>query len=154
MLWSLGTDQPLCHRCADLYGLGSILYELAVGQGITGVALFSRSATIQGDEQLLPDEQRILQYREIGTTKSDHGLNPRTKLARHSIPIAIRKLTLDLIAQLCDPDPMARLPRSAIGKRHHVPGDLQWLIRRVDILIKTLANSEAQFRREARKKAK
>jgi eukaryotic-like serine/threonine-protein kinase len=41
MLWLLGTDTPECHMRADFYGIGSILYEVATGQGLTAVALGS-----------------------------------------------------------------------------------------------------------------
>lgn len=43
LLWELGTDDPACHRRADLYGLGCVLFELITGQPITALSPLSSS---------------------------------------------------------------------------------------------------------------
>jgi serine/threonine protein kinase len=150
MLWQLGTDHPDCHRRADLYGLGSLLFELATGHGITALALFPRISTIQADV-VLPPQERQKQY----GGRSDEirsWFDTACVLASSGIPPVIREPALTLIRQLCDPDPVMRLPKTGPGRRAPATSDLNWLLRRVDILSKALSNAEAQSRRLARKK--
>jgi eukaryotic-like serine/threonine-protein kinase len=141
----------MTHRSADLYGLGSLLYELTTGQGISSVAIFPRSQVLHAD-LALPDTRRSLQYRarhdDIRTW-----IHSALAIAESGIPRAIRLPTVELIQQLCDPDPLVRFPKVVGKKRKPLPGDLNWLLRRTDILTKTLRNAEAQRIYENRRRA-
>jgi len=50
-----GEETPQAHKCADLYGLGSLLFELATGVGITHLALGFGPTLIR---QTLTDRRR------------------------------------------------------------------------------------------------
>jgi eukaryotic-like serine/threonine-protein kinase len=142
MLWLLGTDEALCHRLADLYGLGSILFELITGQGITAVTLFPRYSVVQGDHSLADDARRRQYDARIDEIRSWY--ETAYLLASTGIPPEIRPLTLKLLRQLCDPSPRLRLPRLAPGRRVQGVTDLNWLLTRVDILTKTLSQAARQ----------
>jgi serine/threonine protein kinase len=136
MIWCLGKDDPLSHRLADLYGLGSLLFEFTTGQGITSLALAPQYSLIQFDLRL-PEDQR---KRQFGARQNEVRAWFETAYvsAGPEIPKEIRFETLTLLRQLCDPDPMSRLPKIAPGQRLRLPTDLNWLLRRIDILIKRL----------------
>jgi serine/threonine protein kinase len=142
LFWGLGEDRPHFHRCADLYGLGSLLFEFITGQGITALALLPRLGEVQNDMRL-PDEQRRIRY--LSRQNEIRSWFETAYLAASSdIPRSIRHETVDLLRQLCDPDPGARLPRAKIGGRASIPLDLNWLLRRVDILQRRLSAAEHQ----------
>jgi len=152
LLWQLGRDDAVTHRSADLYGLGSLMYELVTGQGLTSVAIFPRAHVLHAD-LALPDARRSLQYR-ARHDELRSWIESALAIAEPGIPKAITWPTVDLIRQLCNPDPLLRFPKVIGGKRRPLPADLNWLLRRTDILIKTLSNAEAQRIREGRKKAR
>jgi serine/threonine protein kinase len=62
VLWKLGSDSRDCHLRADLYGLGSLLFEIAVGQGISLFALYPQGAQILADHALNKLD-RLTRYR-------------------------------------------------------------------------------------------
>jgi hypothetical protein len=144
MLWQIGEDDPHSHRRADVYGLGSLLFELITGQGITSLALAPRFSLIQSD-LLLPVDQRKSRYRSrLNEIRSWYEIAYVS--ASPEIPKSIRFETLELLRQVCDPDPGARYPKSGFGQRR-LPADMNWLLRRVDILIKRMEVAEAQSRK-------
>jgi eukaryotic-like serine/threonine-protein kinase len=145
MLFGAAVDSAMCHRCADLHGIGSVFFELAVGQGITGIALFPHSAKVMAHRSL-PDAQRRAQYQaDLAEVRSWY--EPAFDLFDAAIPKAIRQQGGQLLRQLCDPDPEKRLPRVALGKRAVRPDELCWLLRRTDILRLTLNNDIRQKQR-------
>jgi serine/threonine protein kinase len=145
MILGVGTDSPLSHRCADLYGIGSILFELAIGQGITGLALFPNAGTVLF-RRSLPGDQRRKEYKlRLAETRSLY--QQSFEVFDSAVPASIRQPAGQLIRQLCDPDPYMRLPKVAPGKRAPRPDELSWLLRRADALRLALSNDLRQAER-------
>jgi serine/threonine protein kinase len=139
-LWELGRDENLAHRAADLFGLGSLLYEFMTGQGLTGVALLPKGHLINAD-RLLPEGQRRLIY-AARHNEIRAWVESALAIAESTIPKVIRQQGLQLVRDLCDPHPINRFPKVVGIKRRRIPDDLNWLLRRTDILLKQLKNSE------------
>ena len=68
-----------------------------------------------------------------------------------AVPPAIRQQATTLLRQLTHPSPSLRLPRS-FGEARVAFGNMEWLLRRVDILILTLTKALAQADRLSRRK--
>ena len=150
LLSGLGFDTPETHRCADLYGLGSLLFELTFGQGITGLALQPRMAVIDSTASL-PALKRQAAY--AGQVSEIRGwYEPFFAAFENTCPGSIRGAAGALLRQLCDPDPSRRLPAVAPGRRAQRANELQWLLRRVDSLRLALRNDIKQRQRLAIKK--
>ncbi|WP_084469931.1 protein kinase domain-containing protein [Jiangella gansuensis] len=138
LLWLRGTpDDEDAHRAADLYALGSLLFELGTGQGITAAALPTPHDVVQ----------IALADRQAGIRRDLGALRPRYEIPlaqfHHACPPAIRHETTNLIRQLCDPDPSARGMK--VGSRRPIRGEgLNWLLRKADILQKRLKHNAAR----------
>jgi serine/threonine protein kinase len=135
-LFLQGEDTPRAHKCADLYGLGSLLCEVVTGQGITSLALGFGPEIVEDSIKLARVNRRV----DLSALRSRY--LPAYRLFEESIPGQIRQPSLRLLKQLCDPVPEMRLPIIRSGKRQVVEEDLAWLLRRADILLKTLKQSE------------
>ncbi len=144
-LWHLGRDNPITHVCADLYGLGSLLFELTTGFGISSVVLFPQLPLIVSDQSLPPDRREAVYSARLPEIRS--WFQPAYDLFADASPGCIRPQAIALLRQLCDPDPNARLPQLRPGHRAARPNALAWLLTRADILRLTLANHDRQQRR-------
>lgn len=141
LLWWQGTDDPGCWRAVDLYHLGSVLFELAVGHCLTST--------------VLPDALSILNsmastpasIRKTGYDSRIADLRARMEFAWElfdaEVPGSIRPQASTLLRQLTDPDPSRRVHRIR-GRALPLDRGLEWLIRRADILRLTLAKADAQ----------
>lgn len=124
----LGADFCL----ADLYGLGSLLTELATGHSMTSLALGSWSDVLTASQQdFLNGVQRDLST-----------LRPQFRLAAQQAaslaPKSIRPHIESLLFQLCDPVPSARVPKRR-GRPVAITETSRWLLARADILQKQLS---------------
>ncbi len=128
-LYLQGRNTVEAHLCADLYGLGSILYELATGQSITVMALgfgldLVKRSTAAG-----------MQAKSVDLTFLRSTFAPALDVLAESLPPAIRTRGTALVRKLCDPLPLARLPKSSpIRKKAGKDKGLEWLLREADIL--------------------
>jgi serine/threonine protein kinase len=143
-LWMQGGSDAASLRSADLYGLGSLFSELATGHPITALAIGSwQTAMAEAHRDISNGIHRDLAI-----------LRPQFRRAIEEIgeelPKAIRRNSVELLSQLCDPVPDQRHHRTKLGRRVVNQQGLDWLIRRVDILGKQLqveTNTRARYRR-------
>ena len=109
-LWHLatGTDKTALRR-ADIYLLGSVLFEIATGSGITPVVLphwyFHLSSTAGMDRQ-----DREASFRAAGHHMSESHEMALDVLA-DEVPPEIRQPVVSLVRQMCDPIPARRESR-------------------------------------------
>jgi eukaryotic-like serine/threonine-protein kinase len=127
-------------RLGDIYGLGSLLFEIGTGQAITKIALGFGPDLIR---------QSLIDYR-AGIRADLDGLRPRYSTAlglfESELPKQIRSRAVDLVAQLCDPVPEQRLPRRRYGRRAPLGAGLEWLIVQADTLRKMLNTADSRRR--------
>lgn len=116
----------------DLYGLGSVFFELFTGLGIT-------STVIPKPRQEMLNAMAAYRRGQIIRLE---GLRSRYRTVveglASALPSPIRIEASNLLMQLCDPVPERRFPPARPNRKREEPPALNWLIRRVDILIRAL----------------
>lgn len=130
-LWLQGTQDPEDQARADVFLLGSLLFEMATGVALTALVTGNPAAVIHATAALPPaDRERDWQ---ANIPKLREGARPAMESFALSLPPAIRVRARSLLEQLTDPDPACRLS-AAHGARRHIsdPWDLQWLLDRID----------------------
>lgn len=140
------SERGLC-KLADLYGLGSLLFEVVTGQGITSMAL-GRGPDIV---QFALAEARAGRRMDLSSLRGNYA--KAYLMFQTSVPSVIRDSATGLLKQLCSPVPEERLPRQRYGA-HPVDNNLEWLLRRADILIKGVSISTRRSYRSKRGEAK
>jgi eukaryotic-like serine/threonine-protein kinase len=131
-VWLCGSEEPQEMATADLYLLGSLLFEFATGVGFTAVALGDPRAimaTVQpwSVEARADDlENRRHELREQ--------FAPVYDLFMRELPPHLRGAGRELLAQLTHPDPIRRLPPNLRWSDVR-PWRLDWLLRRIDTLL-------------------
>jgi serine/threonine protein kinase len=128
-IWKLGATDLEGLRRADLYLLGSLLFELATGHGFTTIA-FPNEWLVAGASPTISYADRIATLR--GSAEAAIEVFGRT------LPNAIRQPASALLRQLCDPDPSRRELRFRAEAKLPLVG-VEWVLRRTDILLRTLA---------------
>lgn len=129
-VWGLGDATGATFYWGDLYLLGSLLFEMATGQGITSMAIPDVHARRQHAMGLGPDERKREFVAQLPNLRAQFEL-PFDIFARE-VPGPMRHEASHLVRRLCDPDPVAR-GRGLLG-RIRDPRSLEWLLRRVDIM--------------------
>ncbi len=131
LLYLTGGEDEVAFRRADVYLLGSVLFELCTGQGITSLVFGNPQAVLQQAMQVEP-ARRSAEYR---SRLAEHRsrFEPTFLLAEQELPRHLRDEGRKVLRRLCDPDPAQREKRYRADRR--IPTwDLGWLIRRVDVL--------------------
>jgi serine/threonine protein kinase len=135
LFWLLGVDDDVSFRRADIYLLGSLLFELATGQGMTGIAIPDRQARFMAALSM-QESERLRSFRAtVGVLRASYKLALDVLAAE--LPPSIRLDVVDLVRQMCDPDPAAREHRFRAERRTQTWG-LEWVFRRVDIISRCL----------------
>ncbi len=127
-LWGLGSDDADAMRRGDLYLLGSVLFEIATGQGLSGLVVGNPLRVAQSKRELSV-EARHSNYASVRRAlQRDH--ETAYMLFANELPAAIRTDAVALLRQLTSVDPAQREPRYLKGLP--TVWDLQWVLRRVD----------------------
>jgi serine/threonine protein kinase len=148
-LWGLGTHDALDQWRADLYHLGSLLYEIGTATGITSAALGDPRAIMRRAAGLGSVQNRLVDF-DFRIPALREQFDPVIEAFGIDVPPTIRVEATRLLRQLVDPDPTARIPIKPLG-RLRIEWDLQWLLRRVDIMMKRLAAEERVRSRRRRR---
>jgi serine/threonine protein kinase len=128
-LWRQGNDNEACWRRVDLYHLGSLLYELATGQGITMLALGSPMPILVRN---LPKDVVVLKSEFAAAIPALRAaFDSAIDLFAQEVPPSMRFEAVRLVRQLCSPDPRGREPANRLDRKG---SGLEWVIRRTDIL--------------------
>ncbi|MEZ0579299.1 protein kinase [Nocardioides sp. MH1] len=135
LLWLTGEPaNAAAFKAADVYALGSLLFELGTGQGISAAALPTPAEALR----------EALADRAAGVSRDLAALRPRYEIPlshfREACPPAIRNEATELIRLLCDPVPSERQPKILGHRKSNGPG-LTWLLRRADILERRLKHN-------------
>lgn len=130
-------------RAADYYGLGSLLVELATGQGMSLLAM--------GDHgRVLAEAQAD---RRAGIERDLATLNPQFQSVIESIvlefPRSVREDARLLLSRLCAPAPADRTLGSPFRRDRLTRDDLDWVLRRALIMQRRLTIEERDGRRGA-----
>lgn len=143
LLWGLGNTDAETMRLADLYLLGSILFEMASGQGLTGIALGNPRAIMIGTVGMTRAE------READFAAHTSDLQTRYELAyalfEQETPNPVRAVASRLLRQLSSVDPLRREPAAHRRRGLPVRWDLQWLLRQTDIMTLTLRTERQRY---------
>ena len=147
-LFHLGRDGKTTWQYADLYFLGSLLFEIATGQGLTTASLGDVRGILAATGGMTA-EARLAEFaarrNDIQTRFESSYLQFRNELPPQIVVEGER-----LLRQLTSTDPTKRAPRRR-GRKVLSPFDLQWVMRRIDIM--TLALTIGTRSPSPRKKA-
>ena len=141
LLWRQGTGDPVDALRADLYLLGSLFFELGTATGITSFALGDPLAIVAQAGSLDPHARRSEYTGRMEDMREQYELAYRT--FTKELPPEIAHSAGELLRQLTNPDPARREPQRpfrGLPQRW----DLQWLLVKIDILLKQLAVAEQQ----------
>jgi serine/threonine protein kinase len=149
VFWLQGVDDPTYWAAVDLFHLGSVLYELVLGYGITSVVLPNGRTILQAMAMEDLAVRKAAYQAQISVLRAQMAL--AWEPFETAVPASISSQTSALLRQLTDPDPARRTPRPFGRPSRHGEG-LEWLLRRTDILLRSLRNAEAEAARTARRK--
>ena len=133
-LLGLGRSSEDDFKYADFYLVGSVLCEVISGQQMNSLVP-SNSATTQAFLAALPAEREAM----FGTWASRAVMDYSNAISLISadIPAVIRHQVVALLTQLCHPVPKMRATRQR--REQNLPAwGLEWVLRRVDIIMRRL----------------
>jgi len=135
-LWLQSTDQASDQARADLYLLGSLLFETVLGVGLTSIVANDPFAVINRNAPL-PAAQRAIAWR-VSIPQLRDAARPAYETFAAGLPAAIRQPTTELLKTLTDPDPQRRCLARRTASKAPSPWDLQWLIERIDSIRRAI----------------
>ena len=153
-LWAVAVDDDDSWLAGDLYAVGSVLFELGTGIGVTSL-VFGNPAAIQATMATKKYRVREREFRSaLPTIRAEY--ETAFELLEADLPPAIRVEAMRLVRVLCDPDPARRQPLR-VGSATSATAIGEWALRRIDILRLALSIAERQAveleeKRERRRK--
>jgi serine/threonine protein kinase len=130
-LWGLGSDDAEAMRQGDLYLLGSVLFEIVTGQGLSGL-IMGNPLRVAESKRTLSDSARRADFTSTyRALQRDH--EAAYTVFEGELPVAIRTDAVALLRQLTNVDPVQREPRYVRGLASS--WDLQWVLRRIDRIL-------------------
>jgi serine/threonine protein kinase len=155
LLWHLGRDDAQHWLQVDLYMLGSILFELVVGQGLTLSALPIGVTGIPTTVGGLARDTREAHFRgTIG--QLEHDYRAAYQLFDSQVPAMIRQPIGRVLRELTAPDPSRRT--SGVHPRTRRASSYTWglenLLQRTDRIVNLARRGEgtSRLRRNSRRK--
>ncbi len=129
-LWGLGTNEPDEMRLADLFLLGSVLFEFATGQGLTGIVFGDPRGVVLAKQSL----DRETRYHDLvnNRTRIQSDFEGAYTLFASEVTPSIRIEAVSLLRRLTAVNPEDREPRHMRTRGDR--WDLQWLLKRIDRL--------------------
>lgn len=130
---------------ADYYGIGSILIELVTGQPMSVLAMGDIGSVLEAGQRDFTAGRRadlrgfIPSYRNAISIVVDQ------------MPKAIQLDAQAILAHLCNPDPRARLARGPFSRDRLSRNNLDWVLRRTDIMIRRLEIERRDSRQRTEK---
>jgi eukaryotic-like serine/threonine-protein kinase len=106
-LWLRGTQDPEDQARADVFLLGSLLFEIATGVALTSMVTGDPAGVIRA-RAALSEADREHDW-QASVPKLREAARPAMEIFALAIPPAIRARALSLLEQLTDPDPARRL---------------------------------------------
>lgn len=149
LLWGLGAhNSKSLFRQADIYLIGSALFEIVTGSSITAMAFGDPLGIVRNSINLSDTERRLDFGAKINQTRALY--QPPLTFFEDLLPNNIKRDAVALVRQLCDPDPSLRDYRAKQRTRRIDPG-LDWLLNKIDILIRisTVRTRPQSYRRTA-----
>ncbi|WP_432902028.1 protein kinase domain-containing protein [Micromonospora matsumotoense] len=140
-----GRDDWESYQLADIYGLGSLLYELVMGHSITTAALGPSRGVIDATRR----DAMQGRFADLGSMRPR--FNSAIEMLSMNAPPALRDRLSTLMNQICSPVPRDRLPRIRLGQRGYTGSGLLWLLNQVDILAKIASLQDRRPRYRAGK---
>lgn len=136
-LWLQGTHDPEEQALADVFLLGSLLFEISTGVALTPLVTGNPTAVIHARAALSEADRE--QDWQASIPKLREAARPALESFALSVPPVIRPRALALLERLTDPDPSRRLPGARGGRRDpRNVWDLEWLLDRVDGLRRAI----------------
>jgi serine/threonine protein kinase len=138
-LWGQGWADETSMRRADLYLVGSVLFELVMGQAITAVAFGPGAAVnVARWARCASPDERDRAFRAMVKEVAAR-YQPVFSLFDAQIPGSVRQPIGQLLRQLCNSDPELREHR---GRSGLADKDLDWVLFKTSRYIKQLAYAE------------
>lgn len=132
---------------ADYYGVGSLFIELLTGFSLTRLAIGDMgSAFSQGQSDFQSGRRRDL---TVLSAKYEYVIGGVVE----KLPKAVQSDLALILGSLCHPDPLRRLLKSPFSRDRNAKDKLEWILRRIDIVIRHLNIERREARRRERKAA-
>lgn len=131
---------------ADYYGLGSLMVEMISGHPMTALALGNFAAVMRTEQQNI----------SLGVRTSPASLQNLYTSAiedvTSSVPALVKEDLRTILYKLCDPRPSERRGGSPYRRDRASTVPLEWVLRRIDIMVKRLEIQNRQVRRNLKDK--
>jgi serine/threonine protein kinase len=136
-LWLQGTQDPEDQARADVYLLGSLLFEVATGVALTPLVTLDPAAVLAANAPL-PEADRHCDWLANIPLLRDAAMAANESFAQQLPPVIAHRAT-QLLQLLTDPDPARRIPRRSGAPAYHADAwDLQWLLKMIDGLRRAI----------------